>query len=106
MHTKQREPVDFAVVWIEKNRKRQFQAMAFMSLESLNEMLNDIRGEVDIGVYDVLSAYDPGDLRKTADGFDRVLRQYLQECENAGLHPARYAGVDAFVSAYLTGENR
>jgi hypothetical protein len=57
-------------------------------------------------MYDVLSAYDPGDLRKTADGFDRVLRQYLQECENAGLHPARYADVDAFVSAYLTGENR
>lgn len=80
--------------------------LAFMSLESLNEMLNDIRGEVDIGMYDVLSAYDPGDLRKTADGFDRVLRQYLQECENAGLHPARYADVDAFVSAYLTGENR
>ena len=75
--------------------------LAFMSLESLNEMLNDITGEVDIGTYDVLSAYDPGDLRKTVDGFDRVLRQYLRECEKAGLHPARYADVDEFVSAYL-----
>ncbi len=74
--------------------------LAFMSLESLNEMLNDIRSETDIGTYDVLSAYDPGDLRKTADGFDRILRLYLQECEKAGLHPARYADVDAFVSAY------
>ena len=74
--------------------------LAFMSLESLNEMLNDIRSEVDIGEYDVLSAYDPGDLRKTAEGFDRILRQYLLECEKAGLHPARYADVDAFVSAY------
>ena len=75
--------------------------LAFMSLESLNEMLNDISGEVDIGTYDVLSAYDPGDLRKTADGFERVLRQYLRECEKAGLHPARYADVDEFVSEYL-----
>ena len=77
--------------------------LAFMSLESLNEMLNDIRSEVDIGMYDVLSAYDPGDLKKTADGFDRILRLYLQEYEKAGLHPAWYADVDAFISAYVDG---
>ena len=75
--------------------------LAFMSLESLNEMLNDIRSEVDIGMYDVLSAYNPGDLRKTAYGFDRILRLYLQECEKAGLRPARYADVDEFISAYV-----
>lgn len=80
--------------------------LAFMSLESLNEMLNDIRSEVDIGTYDVLSAYDPGDLRKTADGFDRILRLYLQEYEKAGLHPARYADVDEFVSAYLKSDRQ
>ncbi len=78
--------------------------LAFMSLESLNGMLNDIGGEADIGTYDVLSAYDPDDLRKTADGFDRLLRQYLREYEKAGLRPARYADVDAFISAYLKSE--
>ncbi len=72
-----------------------------MSLESLNEMLNDISSEVDIGTYDVLSAYDPGDLRKTADGFDRVLRQYLKEYEKAGLQPVRYADVDEFAAEYM-----
>ena len=75
--------------------------LAFMSLESLNEMLKDIGGEADIGTYDVLSAYDPGDLRKTADGFDRILQQYLGEYEKAGLRPAGYANVDAFAEAYL-----
>ncbi len=75
--------------------------LAFMSLESLNEMLNDVSGEVDIGTYDVLSIYDPGDLRKTAEGFDRILGQYLGEYEKAGLRPARYADVDSFVSSYL-----
>ena len=75
--------------------------LAFMSLESLNEMLNDISGEVDIGTYDVLSAYDPGDLRKTADGFDRILQQYLKEYEKAGLRPVRYADVDEFAAEYM-----
>ena len=75
--------------------------LAFMSLESLNEMLNDISSEVDIGTYDVLSAYNPGDLRKTADGFDQILWQYLKEYEKAGLRPARYADVDEFAAAYM-----
>ena len=75
--------------------------LAFMSLESLNEMLNDISGEVDVGTHDVLSIYDPGDLRKTAKGFDRILEQYLGEYEKAGLRPARYADVDSFISFYL-----
>ena len=74
--------------------------LAFMSLESLNEMMKDIGSEVDIGTYDVLSVYDPGDLRKTADGFNRILQQYLSEYEKAGLQPVRYADVDAFVSSY------
>ena len=80
--------------------------LAFMSLESLNEMLNDISSETDIGMYGVLSAYDPGDLRKTADGFDRILQQYLSEYEKAGLRPARYADIDEFVSAYLKSNSR
>ena len=75
--------------------------LAFMSLESLNEMLKDIGSEVDIGTYDVLSAYDPGDLRKTAEGFDRILQQYLSEYEKAGLRPARYADADEFAASYL-----
>ncbi len=78
--------------------------LAFMSLESLNEMLNDIGSAVDIGTYDVLDVYDPGDLRKTAEGFDRILRQYLREYEKAGLQPALYADADAFVSAYLQSD--
>ena len=78
--------------------------LAFMSLESLNEMLNDISSEVEVGTYDVLSVFDPGDLRKTAEGVDRILRQSLGECEKAGLQPARYADVDSFVSSYLKGK--
>ncbi len=80
--------------------------LAFMSLESLNEMLNDISNEVDIGTYDILSVYDPGDLQKTADGFDRILQQYLNEYEKAGLRPARYADADEFAAAYMKLDSR
>ena len=89
------------VLWDVQAAEKGDRHLAFMSLESLNEMLNDIGSEVDIGTYDVLSVYDPEDLQKTAEGFDKILRQYLGEYEKAGMQPSRYADVDAFVSAYL-----
>ena len=72
-----------------------------MSLSSLNEMLSDISSETDIGSADVLSVYDPEDLLQTAEGFDKVLQDYLQEYERAGNKPEHYADIDAFLSAYL-----
>ena len=50
--------------------------------------------------YDALSAYDPGDLEKTAAGFDAVLLSYLREYEKAGLKPKVYPDADAFAAAY------
>ena len=75
--------------------------LAFMSLGSLNEMIADIGSDVDICRYDALSVYDPGNLEKTAEGFDAVLRSYLREYEKAGLRPAVYRDADAFTAAYL-----
>ena len=78
--------------------------LAFTSLENLNEMLADIGSEVDIGTYDALSVYDPGDLQKTAQGFDTVLQSYLQEYDRAGLKAKRFPDNDAFIDAYLRPE--
>ena len=58
--------------------------LAFMSLESFNEMLRDISSELEIGSYDAFSAYDPGDLQKTLEQFDMVLQDYLQEYKKVG----------------------
>lgn len=80
--------------------------LAFTSLESLTEMMADIGSEVDIGSYDVLSVYDPGDLSKTARGFDTVLSVYLQEYEKAGLSAKRFPNIDAFINAYLGTEDK
>ena len=75
--------------------------LAFMSLVSLNQMLSGIGSEVDIGSYDVLSVYDPGNLRKTAEGFETILKDYLREYDRAGLVANRVPGIDAFIASYL-----
>jgi hypothetical protein len=75
--------------------------LAFTSLESLNEMLRDISSELEIGAYDAVSAFDPGDLQKTLEQFDMVLEDYLREYEKAGLKAERYPDIDAFVRSYL-----
>ena len=80
--------------------------LAFMSLVSLDNMLRGIGGEFDIGSFDALSVYDPDDLRKTSEGFDAVLRDYLQVYGIAGIKEERFRDVDAFVSAYINSENK
>ena len=75
--------------------------LAFMSLSALNEMLFDLSSELDIPAYQALGAYDPGDLRRTAAGFEAVLGEYRREYEKASLWPERYADIDSFVTAYL-----
>ena len=81
--------------------------LAFMSLVSLNAMMEEIGGESAICPYDILSVYDPDDLAKTAKGFDEVLQDYLQEYRKSGLSIKRFRDVDAFVSDYLksVGQN-
>ena len=75
--------------------------LAFMSLVSLDEMLSDIRNEVDIDPPDAVSVYDPEDPERTARGFDAVLHAYLQEYSRAGMRAAVYQDIDAFLAAYL-----
>ena len=76
--------------------------LAFMSLVSLNEMLSEIGSRTDIETYDVLSVYDPDDLRKTAEGFDALLRDYLTEYRKIGLKEKTYRDIDAFIADHLS----
>ena len=78
--------------------------LAFMSLISFSQMLAGIGNELDIGTYDVMSVYDPEDLKRTAAGFDEILKAYLGEYQKAGLKPEQYADIDAFMQAYLSDE--
>jgi len=75
--------------------------LAFSTLGSLQAMLDDIAGGVAIGTYDAISGYDPDDLWKTAEFFDRTMDAYLAEYRKAGLAVKRYTGIDEFVNDYL-----
>ena len=75
--------------------------LAFMSLVSLYEMLNEIAGEVDIRAYNVFSAFVPGNLKKTAENVEAILQDYLQEYRRAGLKEKRFSDTEAFIAAYL-----
>ncbi len=75
--------------------------MAFTTLGSLQAMLDEIADGVDIAHYDALSGYDPDDLWKTAEFFDRTIAAYLAEYKKAGINVRRYADVDVFTADYL-----
>ena len=76
--------------------------LAFMSLVSMQAMLENIHSDVDIGHYDALSCYDPKDLAGTAAAFDHLLDRYLTEYEKAGISANRYPDIDTFLVDYLT----
>ena len=80
--------------------------LAFMSLVSLQMMLDGIRSELDIDFYDAVSAYDPDDLGKTAEEFDKVLQEYLREYQKVGLNMNRFMNIEKLVSFYLQSGER
>ena len=75
--------------------------LAFMSILFMNHMLSEeIKGEYNIGDYDVMSCYDPEDLKATAGAFDDILNRYSEEYKKADIQVKRYADIDEFVRDY------
>lgn len=74
--------------------------LAFMSLVSANAMFSEVAEEADIDRYDTLKAYDPQDLRRTAQSYDAILNAYREEYAKAGIQVKHYSDIDAFVRDY------
>lgn len=74
--------------------------LAFMSLISANAMFTEIGNEVNIDSYDILNCYDLEDLYKTANAYDAILNEYLNEYRKGGISEKRYSDIDAFVLDY------
>ena len=76
--------------------------LAFMSMSAMSGMLSSLCAAYDTaGSYDAMAGYDPDDLWKTAEFFDRTMDAYLAEYKKAGLDVKRYADIDEFVENYL-----
>ncbi len=75
--------------------------LSFSTLGCLQAMIDEIACSVDIGKYDAVSGYDPDDLWKNAEFFDRTIEAYLAEYKKIGLDVRHYADIDAFAEDYL-----
>lgn len=75
--------------------------LAFMSMISLNAMISDLREEVDIADYDTFAGYCPQNLRKTANAFDDLIKEYLKEYQRVSLQVEHYRDIDEFITHYL-----
>ena len=75
--------------------------LSFCTLGCLQAMIDDIAAGVDIGHYDAVAGYDPDNLWKTAENFDRTIEAYLAEYRKAGIDVRHYADIDAFAEDYL-----
>ena len=74
---------------------------SFMNMCSLQYMLLEIAGSVEIGSFDIMDVYDPDTLENNTEVFDRYLQKYEQVYQQAGIEVRRFADVDAFVAHYL-----
>ena len=75
--------------------------LSLLTLASLDAMLQEIGEEIDIPDYPVMEIYDPDDLVKNAEGFDRILEEYQKVYEKAGMAVNHFPDVDAWAEAYL-----
>lgn len=75
---------------------------SFMNMCSLQLMLSEIGGRVEIGPVSVMEEYNPDSLYDNVKIFDNCLNRYEQVYQEAGLNVRRYSDVDEFVKDYLS----
>ena len=74
---------------------------SYSNMVSFVLMMQDIADEVEIGMPDIMSRFDPKDLSGNAQLFDDALDGYLAAYQKAGIKPKRYDNVEKWVAAYL-----
>lgn len=79
--------------------------LAFMSMNSFQNTLDEISDEISIPKYNVLSGFNPEDLYETAKAFDNILNKYLEEYEKVGLKVNRYKNINEFINNYIIINN-
>lgn len=75
--------------------------LAFMTMNSFQNMLDEIANEISIPKYNVLLGFNPEDLYETAKAFDNILNKYLEEYEKVGLKVNRYKSINEFINHYI-----
>ncbi len=77
---------------------------SFMNMCFLQNMIDEVAAETDIGTIDLMEHYDPDCLRNNVLLYDRFLAGYETVYEKAGIKVNRFANVDQFFRSYTETE--
>lgn len=85
---------------VDEAAKNNHRFASFANLCSLQEMINDISSEQEIGHYDLLEAYNPDDLNENTKIYDGFLAEYEKVYHKCGDEVIRYSDVNEFAEKY------
>jgi len=75
---------------------------ALSALESLQSFFDDLHAGFDMPRYDALSGFDPKDLKKSFENYEKALLDFKAEYDKADLPLNWYETPEAFAKAYLS----
>ena len=71
------------------------------ALGSLQSFFDDLASGLDMPRYDALSDFDPDDLEKSANAYEKAIEEYSVEYKKAGMELNYFDSVDQFAEHYL-----
>lgn len=74
--------------------------LAFMTMNSLQELFNEFYSYYKIEYYDIMKGYNSKDLYATAKYFDKVIETYKKEYEKVNLTIKEYESIEEFKKNY------
>lgn len=75
--------------------------LSFVSMSGMAAMLYEDCGRTE---YDVMAGYNPEDLQKTAENYDKILSEYHKEYDEQSIKTKIYPTVEAWAAEYTGGE--
>ena len=76
---------------------------SFVNMCCLQYMISDIASEINIGIYDVMEAYNPDCPEDNVRIYDEFLADYEKIYKEAGIAVNRFSDVDKFYASYVGG---
>jgi len=73
---------------------------SFMNMCFLQNMIDEIAADTDVGSFDLMEEYDPNDLHGNVRIYDRFLKEYEAIYKMAGISVNRFDDVDRFCRSY------
>ncbi len=74
---------------------------SFMILAAFQSMLDDVTAGTTVQNFTPLNDFSPDDLHNNVHAFDNTYKNYVRECEKAGVKLRKFKTADDFIQSYL-----